>query len=1196
MLGRIKGMAGLSARGLKRRPRLEPLERRDLLAMTFTVTNTADSGAGSLRAAITNLNADNSTDADSIVFNLDPGVQTIAPTSPLPAITRQVAITAAPAADGTPRVVLDGSKAGVGSNGLALTGGTGSSINGLAIVNFKADANGGGGRGILLSDGGGDNLGVNYLGVLPADTGTARGNYVGVEIRSANNTVGTTAGGPAAIISGNTAEGILIDGAAATNNTVVGSIIGADVQGTRSVGNGRGVVIDSASNNSIGGTTPAARNLISGNVATTAGAAGIGVNITGTSSDNRIEGNYIGVIADGTAALANGIGIALGTPQGPNSAPSTDAISTTTIGGTVGGAGNLISGNSFGIYGVNVTKSVIAGNLVGTNAAGTAAIGNGYGMFLGASTTTIGGTTPAARNVISGSYLSANGTGGAGIYLVGSSDQVQGNFVGTDITGTLALPNAVGMSLHVLNSTIGGTVPGSGNVIAGNLDSGIDIDSNPGNSIQGNLIGDANGKIGPGGIGNGGSGIHVFLAPGIAGGVQNLDDVIGGTDLGAGNAILGNTGDGIAVTIPSGTYNGLTIRGNHIGPNGQLGISLGANPTVPTPGTLTVISVTASGGSTTITGVLGGTPGQSYLVDVYNNTSSDPSGYGEGQFYLGSAQVSMSAAGIASFSVMVPGTLQNPIITATSTLMGGTADDPVGTTSEFSPAYPLTVASTDLGITQSVSSPNVTLKGIVTYTSTITNNGPDVARGVLFTDALDFSLVNATITSSVGTPDQAFIANGNVATALIGDLAPGESVIVTISALPSVNGPIGNFAGVVSLTPEANYANNTYSTVFTAGAPARPTADLAITATPSAATTTAGQNLTYTLTVANNGPFDATNVTVRDFLPAGAGLVSATPSQGALTSIVGNLATLNLGTIAAGASATVTVLITPFTSGVQSNTANVSGGQFDPTPGNNSVTTATTATYAGTPALRISQVLTPTAAVVGQVQFIDITVTNTGTAPADGVIAVDALPTGVSYVASLSSQGATPTVAGNVVTANLGTIAPGASAVVRVAVLPTAAAAGQQNQVAAVGTGFQPTSPVTGSQVLSVVAAGPSVLGVSGSRSNAQLVVGFSGPVVASSATTKANYLLYDLGTAPRALTAADSPISIMTAVYNAGTNSASLTPSKAIRSNHYYTLVVVGNTAKGIVDAAGRRLVGDAGTSGSNYSATFLASQLAQV
>ena len=793
MLGSLKRIARLSARKRVQHPRVEWLESRKLLTQ-FTVTNTMDSGQGSLRQAITLANADNTIGADTISFKIGTGgTQTIALQSPLPAITRSVAIdgTTQPgsaAGTGAPTIVIDGANAGVGADGLMLTGATGgSAVRGLAIVNFKAATDGTGGRAIFVNDGGGDSFLGNYLGVDP-DGSTARSNAVGIEIQSANNIVGSTTATSATtpganLISGNTSDGVLITGAKATANQVVGNRIGTDITGTRAVGNLHGVTIASASNNTIGGATANARNLISGNAGPDQ-VTGVGVYINGISTNNVITGNEIGTNQAGTGVLYNTYGIYLGTVG----VSGRDTISKTTIGGTTAGSGNLISGNGIGIAG-NVQSSLIAGNLIGTDATGQVGVGNGYGIYLGASGTQVGGTTAATRNVIAASGLISSG--GIGMFLTGDSNTVAGNYIGTNADGTRALPNQVGLQLLETNSTIGGTAAGAGNVIAGNSGDGMTLDNYGSNRVLGNRIGtSANGAA----LGNGGDGIDIILTTptGAAAGLPvALNDTIGGITAGAANVIANNVGAGVAVTANGVAYTGLAIRGNSISSNGDLGISLGTSPDVPTPSTLALTSTTSTATGSTVQGVLGGLPGQTYQVDVFSNTAADPTGYGEGQTYLGTASVVIGGGGLATFSqTFATPIAAGSVVTATATNITGTSVP--GTTTEFSAAYPNTLDLANLGITQTVTPGTVTNGGIVTFTATITNTGSTTAQDVVYTDALPLSLVNATITTSAGTSTR---TAGNVALVQLGDLAAGASVTVTIAGNASANGVVHHHGG-----------------------------------------------------------------------------------------------------------------------------------------------------------------------------------------------------------------------------------------------------------------------------------------------------------------------------------------------------------------------------------------------------------------
>src|SRR5262249_50787192 len=136
-----------------------------------------------------------------------------------------------------------------------------------------------------------------------------------------------------------------------------------------------------------------------------------------------------------------------------------EGASGNTIGGTVAGAGNVISGNQDGISSRNqddlisgASGNLIAGNTIGLGEDGDTEVGNTrYGIYLHGSTNTIGGTTAAARNVIS-----ANGD--TGVFIVGTHDLVQGNYIGTDVSGLLARGNNVAVIMHGTDNTIGGTV------------------------------------------------------------------------------------------------------------------------------------------------------------------------------------------------------------------------------------------------------------------------------------------------------------------------------------------------------------------------------------------------------------------------------------------------------------------------------------------------------------------------------------------------------------------------------------------------------------------------------------------------------------------------------------------------------------------------------------------------------------------
>jgi hypothetical protein len=497
-------------------------------ASTFVVTNTGDSGAGSLRQAILDANAH--LGADSIVFNIPgSGSHTISPSTALPTISDSVTIDGStqPGFTGSPIIELDGSRAGANADGLRITAGN-SVVSGLVINRFSSD-------GVELSVSGG--------------------------------------------------------------NILQGSYIGTDVTGTVDLGNAfRGLNI-SSSNNIIGGTTAAARNVISGNDNT-------GISITAGTTGNLVQGNFIGTNAAGTGAIGNGTGVATEGQSG-NSASHT-------IGGTVPGARNIISGNQGpGIsLGGTVSGHLVQGNFIGTDVTGTVAVGNvsdGVLIVFGSANNTIGGTAPGARNVISGN-------GANGVRSDYHPNTMQGNFIGTQANGVNALGNGLnGVLINFFNdNAVGGSASGAGNTIAF----------------------------------NGGAGVLV----------------LGTTSPVSSNAVFANAGLGI------------DLAGDGVTPNDPCDGDAGSNNRQNTP---VITSASSAGDSTTIEGTLDSTPNTTFTIEFFSNAACDLSGFGEGETFIGSSTVTTDGSCQASFAVTLPIAIPSgSFITATTT-------DPNGNTSEF---------------------------------------------------------------------------------------------------------------------------------------------------------------------------------------------------------------------------------------------------------------------------------------------------------------------------------------------------------------------------------------------------------------------------------------------------------------------------------------------------------------------------------
>jgi hypothetical protein len=521
-----------SKRPLSRRPLFEALETRRVLT-TFMVTNTDDSGAGSLRQAILDANTTANVGGvpDEIHFDIPgSGVHTIFPTGEgqpvsLPVINDPVIIdgytqgqaTADPSDDASPntlpvgdnavlKIEINGTLLGTTATRLFVFGGSasGSTVRGLAITH------------------------VPYASFQMSENGPD----------------------------------------SADNITIAGNFIGTDAAGLTYQGGGPAVLIVRGSGNHIGGPDPADRNVIAPD--SFVFTASITMD---TATNNVIEGNYIGVNKDGTAPLqapAGGFAIDL------SGNPSSDHNTVT---------GNVIFATLTGIKMPenNGGHNTIAGNFIGTNATGTAGLGGGqFGIDLQSHDDIITG------NLISGFSI------GIQIHCPAPGPTIQGNKIGTDITGTSAIPNTDGITVTNAvgaspSAMIGGTNPGEGNTIAFNSRYGVLAFTGNGSSIRGNSI-----------FSNGSLGISLTANSSIP-----LVNDPGDTDTGS---------------------------------NGWQNYPI-----------LTAASVSV--GHTFVTGTLNTTANSTFRIEFFASKAADPAGFGEGQFFLGFTNVTTEAAGDASFNV-----------------------------------------------------------------------------------------------------------------------------------------------------------------------------------------------------------------------------------------------------------------------------------------------------------------------------------------------------------------------------------------------------------------------------------------------------------------------------------------------------------------------------------------------------------------
>jgi titin len=491
-------------------------------------------------------------------------------------------------------------------------------------------------------------VGTDVSGLLPLGNG-GTGVYL---LDSPSNTVGGAVPGAGNIIGANAEFGIVIiaddDPATADSNVVQGNLVGLDATGTGAMGNGLTALwVQDAAFTTVGGSEPDARNVFS------ASQAGIVLAVSSFDPSfsvfNEVRGNYVGTDVTGTVPFPNiSIGVLVDAPDGIDVTP-------------------------------NGTSAVISGNLIGCDASGSFALPNGLGgLRLLGSSHVVGGATAGRRNVISGNS-------GPGVELFNSSGVViQGNFIGTDVSGTAALPNAqAGVNFeNAPDNLIGGTTPAERNVISGNP-IGVRLGSlgdSTGNVLSGNFIGaDVTGAN---------------AVPNLVGVlVRNSGNTIGGTVPGAGNLIMGNTDEGVAILSDSSLAEDNEILGNAIFGNGGLGIDLGSDGVTandPQDGdgganrlqnypTLTRVDVGLS--DTIIGGTIVSLPGGTFRVELFSGSACDGSGFGEGRTFLNFTMASTNILGIGSFEVTVPTEVAlGAPVTATLTSASGN-------TSEFSACF-----------------------------------------------------------------------------------------------------------------------------------------------------------------------------------------------------------------------------------------------------------------------------------------------------------------------------------------------------------------------------------------------------------------------------------------------------------------------------------------------------------------------------
>ena len=447
--------------------------------------------------------------------------------------------------------------------------------------------------------------------------------------------------------------------------------------------------------------------------------------------------------------------------------------------------------------------------------------------------------------------------------------------------------------------------------------------------------------------------------------------------------------DGVTSATPGGSVT-YTIMAANAGPSNTTAT---VADTFPASLTCTWTCVGAGGGTCTAAG-----------AGNINDGAGLPAG--SSVAYTASCTISPAATGTLSNTATVTGAASDP----------NPGNNSATDSDTLSPLADLSITKND-GVT------TATPGGSVTYTITASNAGPSNAPGSTVADTFPASLTcNWTCVGAGGGTCSAG-ASGNINDSA--NLPAGGSVTYTAvcSISASATGTLSNTATVAAAggVSDPNPANNSATDVDTLVV----MADIALAKTASTTTPTLGSNVIFTITATNNGPSNATGVTVSDLLPLGLAFVSATPSVGSYNNTTG---LWTLGGLANGASATLTLTAMVNRPQALVNQASKSGAaEGDPLGANNTATIRLSALPLID--IQVSETVDDDTPGIGQTVSFLVTVRNAGPSNVTGVNVNDNLPAGLSFVGAVPSQGVYTPGAGSW---NVGSLAAGASATLTV--------------------------------------------------------------------------------------------------------------------------------------------------------------------
>lgn len=354
----------------------------------------------------------------------------------------------------------------------------------------------------------------------------------------------------------------------------------------------------------------------------------------------------------------------------------------------------------------------------------------------------------------------------------------------------------------------------------------------------------------------------------------------------------------------------------------------------------------------------------------------------------------------ASVSIQITATVtQNGQITNIA-IVSGNEHDPI-TVNNQATATVNGVPNADLSISKTVDNPLPHVGDIINYTINVFNAGPSNATGVVVNDILPAGLSFVSASPSQGS------YNSGTGVWTVGNLNVGSLATLTLQFMVNVTGELTNVVVVSSELPDPHQEDNNASGTVNG----QPVADIAVNKTVSPNPQNYGQNVTHTITVTNNGPNDATGVIVRDILQSGTGLIFqsiGSISQGTFNPIIGEW---NIGNIANGTMATLSLIFKVNATGTINNTAvKTHQDQFDPDTTNDSSNATLNVPSAAD--LSITKTVSNPRPYLHEVITSTLVVQNHGPDTATGVYVVDKLPDGLKYISSSANYGSYDPVTG----------------------------------------------------------------------------------------------------------------------------------------------------------------------------------------